>query len=74
MSTPTPRWGDPPAVTRSRAAKLEDLRQKTINYELARASARAKRAPANRLYIGERGGRYYKRTRPDGTTYRDYTF
>ena len=30
--------------------------------------------PANRLYVGERGGRYYKRTRADGTTYRDYTW
>ena len=26
------------------------------------------------LYLGERGGRYYKRTRADGTTYRDYTY
>ena len=27
-----------------------------------------------RIYVGERGGRYYKRTRPDGTTYREYTW
>ena len=26
------------------------------------------------VFIGERGGRYYKRTRADGTTYRDYTW
>jgi len=74
MNTPKPEWSDPPAVERSRAAKLEDLRQKTIRYELNKVSARANRAPANRLYTGERGGRYYKRTRPDGTTYREYTF
>ena len=29
---------------------------------------------AHRIYAGERGGRYYKRTRADGTTYRQYTF
>ena len=36
-----------------------------------------KKAPQTertRLHIGERGGRYYKRTRADGTTYRDYTW
>ena len=27
----------------------------------------------SRVYIGERGGRYYKRRRADGTTYREYT-
>ena len=26
------------------------------------------------VFTGERGGRYYKRTRADGTTYRDYTW
>ena len=26
------------------------------------------------IHIGERGGRYYKRTRSDGTTYREYTW
>ena len=31
-------------------------------------------AGAPRLYVGELGGRYYKRTRADGTTYRDYTY
>jgi len=29
---------------------------------------------SSQLYVGERGGRYYKRTRADGTTYRDYTY
>ena len=27
-----------------------------------------------RIYIGERGGRYYKRRRADGTTFREYTY
>ena len=30
--------------------------------------------PESVIHIGERGGRYYKRTRPDGTTYREYTW
>ena len=29
---------------------------------------------STKVFVGERGGRYYKRTRPDGTTYREYTF
>jgi len=28
----------------------------------------------SRVYVGERGGRYYKRRRADGTTYREYTW
>jgi len=28
----------------------------------------------SRVHIGERGGRYYKRRRADGTTYREYTW
>ena len=28
----------------------------------------------SRVYRGERGGRYYKRRRADGTTYREYTW
>ena len=28
----------------------------------------------SRVHTGERGGRYYKRRRADGTTYREYTF
>ena len=28
----------------------------------------------SRVHVGERGGRYYKRRRPDGTTYREYTW
>lgn len=28
----------------------------------------------NKIFIGERGGRYYKRRRADGTTYREYTW
>ena len=35
--------------------------------------ATVKNSPS-RIYIGERGGRYYKRTRVDGTTYREYTW
>ncbi len=33
-----------------------------------------KLARSKQLFVGERGGRYYKRTRADGTTYRDYTY
>ena len=72
-NTPQPGWGDPPAIERSRAERLEDLRQKTINYELQRTE-KSMRAERTRIHIGERGGRYYKRTRADGTTYRDYTW
>ena len=35
--------------------------------------ATVKNAP-NKIHTGERGGRYYKRTRQDGTTYREYTW
>ena len=46
-----------------------DLKNKTLQHQ--QASATRERTP--KLYVGERGGRYYKRTRADGTTYRDYT-
>ena len=29
---------------------------------------------SSKIYVGERGGRYYKRRRADGTTYREYTW
>lgn len=53
---------------------LQKLHRMAQAFELKQAENRKNRAPANRLYVGERGGRYYKRTRADGTTYRDYTW
>ena len=53
---------------------LQKLHRMAQAFELKQAESRKNRAPANRLYVGERGGRYYKRTRADGTTYRDYTW
>ena len=49
---------------------VADLKAKTLQHQ--QASAAKERTP--KLYKGERGGRYYKRTRADGTTYRDYTY
>jgi hypothetical protein len=47
-----------------------DLKSKTLQHQQASAT----RARTPKLHVGERGGRYYKRTRADGTTYRDYTY
>ena len=47
-----------------------DLKNKTLQHQQASAT----RERTSKLYVGERGGRYYKRTRADGTTYRDYTY
>ena len=62
--------------------KQEELLQQLRLKKLAKMSAEFNKrlgasganAPVNRIYVGERGGRYYKRTRQDGTTYREYTW
>lgn len=49
--------------------KLKKLKRLTLHP----GKAATVHNPKNTLHCGERGGRYYIRSRADGTTYRDYT-
>jgi len=67
---------------------LEELRQRArtprrpVGYDpeklkrlmLQKTTAATIKNDRSRVYVGERGGRYYKRRRADGTTYREYTW
>ena len=48
----------------------EKLKQLTLQ----KTAAATVKNDRSRVYVGERGGRYHKRTRADGTTYREYTW
>ena len=55
----------------------QKLRDATVQWQLAQQNKWLLDGGSERsskIYIGERGGRYYKRRRADGTTYREYTF
>ena len=55
----------------------EKLRELTVDWQLAQQDRWLLDGGSERstqIYVGKRGGRYYKRRRADGTIYREYTW